>query len=154
MQRDCALRIAGRGRFTSFSVEYKAGGVGTSGSETYHLHEYQAQGALTDQTSRKSLHRKKYTRTANCFIGRHPGNDSTFIRVLPVSSRTIRRRLTEGHFGSRHPLRVLPFTSIHRRLCLKCCQERGNWTTTEGNQVVFSDESRFNLSCDDNRVRV
>ncbi|GFX45370.1 HTH_Tnp_Tc3_2 domain-containing protein [Trichonephila clavipes] len=26
----------------------------------------------------------------------------------PVSSRTIRRRLAEGHLGSRHPLRVLP----------------------------------------------
>ncbi|GFX60018.1 transposable element Tcb2 transposase [Trichonephila clavipes] len=25
-----------------------------------------------------------------------------------VSSRTIRRRLAEGHFGSRHPLHVLP----------------------------------------------
>ncbi|GFV70019.1 HTH_Tnp_Tc3_2 domain-containing protein [Trichonephila clavipes] len=28
----------------------------------------------------------------------------------PVSSRTIRRRLAEGHLGSRSPLRVLPFT--------------------------------------------
>ncbi|GFY19588.1 transposable element Tcb2 transposase [Trichonephila clavipes] len=28
----------------------------------------------------------------------------------PVSSRIIRRRLAEGHLGSRHPLRVLPLT--------------------------------------------
>ncbi|GFS93469.1 uncharacterized protein TNCV_2628401 [Trichonephila clavipes] len=28
----------------------------------------------------------------------------------PVSSRTIRRRLVEGHLGSRRPLRVLPLT--------------------------------------------
>ncbi|GFS66780.1 HTH_Tnp_Tc3_2 domain-containing protein [Trichonephila clavipes] len=28
----------------------------------------------------------------------------------PVSSRTIRRRLAEGHLGSRRPLRVLPLT--------------------------------------------
>ncbi|GFT53220.1 HTH_Tnp_Tc3_2 domain-containing protein [Trichonephila clavipes] len=33
----------------------------------------------------------------------------------PVSSRIIRRRQTEGHLGSRCPLRVLPFTSTHRR---------------------------------------
>ncbi|GFY14135.1 uncharacterized protein TNCV_3613241 [Trichonephila clavipes] len=46
MQRDCALRIAGRGRLTTFSVEYKTGGVGTSGSERCHLHEDQAQDTL------------------------------------------------------------------------------------------------------------
>ncbi|GFX98402.1 transposable element Tcb2 transposase [Trichonephila clavipes] len=31
---------------------------------------------------------------------------------------------------------------------------RGNWTAAGWNQVFFSDESRFNLSSDDNRVRV
>ncbi|GFU78205.1 transposable element Tcb1 transposase [Trichonephila clavipes] len=34
------------------------------------------------------------------------------------------------------------------------CHARGNWTAEEWNQVVFSDESRCNLSSDDNRVRV
>ncbi|GFU69732.1 transposable element Tcb2 transposase [Trichonephila clavipes] len=34
------------------------------------------------------------------------------------------------------------------------CRERGNWTAAEWNQVVFSNESGFNLSSDDNRVRV
>ncbi|GFV63841.1 myosin-11 [Trichonephila clavipes] len=33
-----------------------------------------------------------------------------------------------------------------------CCQARGNWTAAEWNQVVCSDESRFELSSDDNRV--
>ncbi|GFU16003.1 uncharacterized protein TNCV_1299711 [Trichonephila clavipes] len=50
----------------------------------------------TDQSSRRPPLRKKCTRTANCFIGRHPGTGSTFTRA-PVSSRTIRRRLAEGH---------------------------------------------------------
>ncbi|GFU69562.1 transposable element Tcb2 transposase [Trichonephila clavipes] len=45
---------------------------------------------------------------------------------VPVSSRTIRRRLAEGHLGSRHPLRVLPLTPTHRRLRLEWCPERGN----------------------------
>ncbi|GFU49521.1 transposable element Tcb2 transposase [Trichonephila clavipes] len=31
---------------------------------------------------------------------------------------------------------------------------QGNWTAVEGNQADFSDESRFNLSSDDNRVHV
>ncbi|GFU06806.1 transposable element Tcb2 transposase [Trichonephila clavipes] len=43
-----------------------------------------------------------------------------------VSSRTIRRRLPEGHMESRHPLRVLPLTPIHRRLRLERCHARGN----------------------------
>ncbi|GFU89367.1 transposable element Tcb2 transposase [Trichonephila clavipes] len=72
----------------------------------------------------------------------------------PVSSRIIRRRLAEGHLGSRHPLRVLPLTLTHRRLRLEWCWLRGHWTAVEWNQVVFRDESRFNLSIDVNRVRV
>ncbi|GFX92230.1 transposable element Tcb2 transposase [Trichonephila clavipes] len=72
----------------------------------------------------------------------------------PVSSRTIRRCLAEEHLGLRHPLRELPLTLTHRRLCLEWCRVRGNWTAEDWNQVIFSDESRFNLSSDDNRVRV
>ncbi|GFV47884.1 transposable element Tcb2 transposase [Trichonephila clavipes] len=34
------------------------------------------------------------------------------------------------------------------------CRAREKWTTAEWNQVIFGDESRFNLSNDDNRVRV
>ncbi|GFU25230.1 transposable element Tcb1 transposase [Trichonephila clavipes] len=72
----------------------------------------------------------------------------------PVSSRTIRKRLAAGHLGSRRPLRALPLKPTHRRLRLEWCHARGNWTAMEWNQLVFSDESRFNLSSDDNRVRV
>ncbi|GFW72043.1 transposable element Tcb2 transposase [Trichonephila clavipes] len=70
-----------------------------------------------------------------------------------VSSRTIRRRLAEGHLGSLRSLRVLPLTLTHRCLRLEWCRARGNWTAAEWNQVIFSDESRFNLSSDKNRVR-
>ncbi|GFV12070.1 transposable element Tcb1 transposase [Trichonephila clavipes] len=62
--------------------------------------------------------------------------------------------LAEGHLGSRRPLRLLPLTPTHRRLRLEWCRARGNWTAAEWNQVIFRDESRFNLSSDDNRVRV
>ncbi|GFV88087.1 transposable element Tcb2 transposase [Trichonephila clavipes] len=72
----------------------------------------------------------------------------------PVSSRTMRRHLAEGHLGSRRLLRVLPLTPTHRRLRLEWCCVRENRTVAEGNQFVFSDEYRFNLSSDDNRVRV
>ncbi|GFU85466.1 transposable element Tcb2 transposase [Trichonephila clavipes] len=50
-----------------------------------------------------------------------------------VSSRTIRRCLAVGHLRSRHPLRVLPLTSTHRRFRLEWCRARGNWTAVEWN---------------------
>ncbi|GFV75524.1 uncharacterized protein TNCV_1483681 [Trichonephila clavipes] len=34
-----------------------------------------------DQSLRRAPHRKKCMRIVNCFIGRHPGTDSTFSRV-------------------------------------------------------------------------
>ncbi|GFV64447.1 transposable element Tcb2 transposase [Trichonephila clavipes] len=71
-----------------------------------------------------------------------------------VAFRTIRRRLAAGHLGSQHPLRVLPLTPTHRRLRLEWCRARRKWIAAEWNQVVFSDESRFNLSSDNNCVRV
>ncbi|GFU79020.1 transposable element Tcb2 transposase [Trichonephila clavipes] len=49
----------------------------------------------------------------------------------PVSSRTIRRCLVEGHSGSRCPLCVLPLKPTHRRLRLEWCRARGNWTAAE-----------------------
>ncbi|GFW74252.1 HTH_Tnp_Tc3_2 domain-containing protein [Trichonephila clavipes] len=42
----------------------------------------------------------------------------------PVSSRTIRRRLAEGHLGSWSPLCVLSLTPTHQRLFLKWCHAR------------------------------
>ncbi|GFY19314.1 hypothetical protein TNCV_4127011 [Trichonephila clavipes] len=51
----------------------------------------------------------------------------------PVSSRTIRRRLAEGHLESRRSLRVLPLRPTHRRL--NWCRARGNWTAAEWYQV-------------------
>ncbi|GFW60246.1 transposable element Tcb2 transposase [Trichonephila clavipes] len=72
----------------------------------------------------------------------------------PVPDRTIRRCLIEEHLGLRNPLGVLPLTPTHRRLRLEWYRARGNWTAAEWNQVVFRDESEFNLSSDENRVHV
>ncbi|GFY13169.1 transposable element Tcb2 transposase [Trichonephila clavipes] len=63
----------------------------------------------------------------------------------PVSSRTIRRRLTEGHLGSR----VLPLTPP-----IDVFGWSGATYEDTGLQVVLSNESRFNLCSDDNRVHV
>ncbi|GFU82629.1 transposable element Tcb2 transposase [Trichonephila clavipes] len=62
--------------------------------------------------------------------------------------------MAEGHLGSRRPLRVLLLTATHRCFRLEWCRARGNSTASKWNQIVFSYESRFNLSSDDKRVRV
>ncbi|GFT69840.1 transposable element Tcb1 transposase [Trichonephila clavipes] len=63
-------------------------------------------------------------------------------------------RLTEGHLESQRPLRMLPLKPTYRCLRLGCCCTRSNCTAAEWNQIIFSDESRFNLSSDDTRVHV
>ncbi|GFS81631.1 HTH_Tnp_Tc3_2 domain-containing protein [Trichonephila clavipes] len=63
----------------------------------------------TDQSSRSLPHRKKCTRTANCFSSAIQAHVAHSLRAL-VSSRTIRRRLADGHLESRCPLRVLLLT--------------------------------------------
>ncbi|GFV65812.1 transposable element Tcb2 transposase [Trichonephila clavipes] len=101
----------------------------------------------------------------DCYIVRNarvqPTASSTAIQaqVAPsletvVSSRNIRRHLAVGRLGLRRLLLVLPLMPTHRLLRLGWCRARGNWTESEWNQVVFNDESRFNLSSDVNRVRV
>ncbi|GFV11054.1 transposable element Tcb2 transposase [Trichonephila clavipes] len=42
----------------------------------------------------------------------------------------------------------------HRRLRLEWYRTQMNWIDTEWNEVAFSNESRFNMGSDDNRVRV
>ncbi|GFU35680.1 transposable element Tcb2 transposase [Trichonephila clavipes] len=49
---------------------------------------------------------------------------------------------------------MLPLTPTHRCLRLEWCRARWNCTAAKWNQVVFSDETRFNLTSDDIRVRV
>ncbi|GFU69310.1 transposable element Tcb2 transposase [Trichonephila clavipes] len=69
----------------------------------------------------------------------------------PVSFPTIAKRLVVPHLISRCPLRVLPMTPTQR--CLRL-DARRDWIATEWNQVVLSEESRFNFNSDDNHVRV
>ncbi|GFV55579.1 uncharacterized protein TNCV_1820661 [Trichonephila clavipes] len=52
------------------------------------------------------------------------------------------------------PFRALPVTPEHRQLRLQWCQARSMWNVTDLQKVVISDEPRFVLGTDDNRVRV
>ncbi|GFV96655.1 transposable element Tcb2 transposase [Trichonephila clavipes] len=84
---------------------------------------------------------RQTSRREDCHILRnaciHPTVSSVTIQAqvasslgAPVSSRTIRKHLDEGHLGSRRPLRVMP---THQRLRLEWCRARGNLTAAEWN---------------------
>ncbi|GFV93813.1 transposable element Tcb2 transposase [Trichonephila clavipes] len=58
----------------------------------------------------------------------------------------------EANLKSKHPFRALPLTPEHRLTASTVVASQIN--VTDWQKVVFSDESRFVLGTDDNRVRV
>ncbi|GFT41553.1 transposable element Tcb2 transposase [Trichonephila clavipes] len=62
--------------------------------------------------------------------------------------------LAEANLNSLRPFYALSLTPEHRQLRLQWCQARSMWNVTDWQKAVFSDESRFVLGTDDNRVRV
>ncbi|GFT77656.1 transposable element Tc1 transposase [Trichonephila clavipes] len=48
---------------------------------------------------------------------------------VPISTRTISRRLVESGLHSRHPLRTLALTPQRRRARLEWCRARAPWMT-------------------------
>ncbi|GFY09486.1 transposable element Tcb2 transposase [Trichonephila clavipes] len=72
---------------------------------------------------------------------------------VAIVPQTISRHLTEANLNSKRPFRALPLTPEHRQLRLHWCKARSMWNVTDFQKVVFSDESRFVLGTDDNRVR-
>ncbi|GFS59359.1 transposable element Tc1 transposase [Trichonephila clavipes] len=73
---------------------------------------------------------------------------------VAIVPQTISRHLAEAHLKSKHPFRGIPLTPEHRQLRLQWCQARSMWNVTDWQKVVFSEESRFDLWTDDNRVWV
>ncbi|GFU31453.1 transposable element Tc1 transposase [Trichonephila clavipes] len=73
---------------------------------------------------------------------------------VAIVPQTIPRHVAEAYLKSKRPFRALSLTPEHRQLRLKWCQARSMWNVTDWQKVVFSDESRFVLGTDDNRVRV
>ncbi|GFX26704.1 transposable element Tcb2 transposase [Trichonephila clavipes] len=71
-----------------------------------------------------------------------------------TGSGATRKTTRKANLKSKHPFRALPLTPENRQLRLQWCQARSMWNVTDWQKVVFSDESRFVLGTDDNRVRV
>ncbi|GFT25477.1 transposable element Tc1 transposase [Trichonephila clavipes] len=73
---------------------------------------------------------------------------------VAIVPQTISRHLAEANLKSKRPFRAFPLTPEHRQLRLQWCQARSMSNVTDWQKVVLSDESRFVLGTDDNRVRV
>ncbi|GFT49614.1 transposable element Tcb1 transposase [Trichonephila clavipes] len=79
---------------------------------------------------------------------------STIRADVAIVPQKISRHLAEANLKSKRLYRVLPLTLEHLQLRLQGCEARSMWNVTDWQKVVFSDESRFVLGTDDNRVRV
>lgn len=74
-------------------------------------------------------------------------NNSTCIQ----DNKTINKRLEERGLNSWRPLRRLPLTYAHRQARLQWCKARSIWSFTVYSTIIFSDETRFELSFNDQR---
>ncbi|GFV28689.1 HTH_Tnp_Tc3_2 domain-containing protein [Trichonephila clavipes] len=72
---------------------------------------------------------------------------------LLMSTSSIRRCLLHRGLRASVPLYRIPLTANHRWLRLQMAHEHRAWQD-DWHQVVFSDESRFNLWYHDGRIRV
>ena len=66
---------------------------------------------------------------------------------LDLFALTVRRRLLRAGLVARMPLRRLPLSRDYQRLRLQ-------WARAEWRNLVFSDESRINMSYNDGRIRL
>ena len=62
-----------------------------------------------------------------------------------VTSRTIRNRLLAAGLAARRPHKKPLLTKAMRTARLKWAREHATWTVADWNNVIFSDESKFNL---------
>ncbi|GFV27627.1 transposable element Tc1 transposase [Trichonephila clavipes] len=104
---------------------------------------------------------RKTTRREDQMLLRQALVDPTVTRTtipedvgVAIVSQTISRHLAEANLKSKSPFHALPLTPEHWQLRLQWRQPRSMWNVTDWQKVVFSDESRFVLGTDDNRVRV
>ncbi|GFV57988.1 transposable element Tc1 transposase [Trichonephila clavipes] len=70
-----------------------------------------------------------------------------------ISRFTVARRLHGGLFA-RCPVRCVPLTPAHRKRRSLWCREHRNCRDNEWGRVLFTDESRFNLSCNSHRILI
>ena len=81
----------------------------------------------------------------------------SFLRVtnnVNISTDTVKRRLRAAGLASRVAARRPRHTPAHRAARRAWSAVHSRWTRQQWSQVMFSDESKFNLSQPDRRIRV
>ncbi|KAI4879289.1 hypothetical protein NFI96_006050 [Prochilodus magdalenae] len=79
---------------------------------------------------------------------------SLWLSAVALLCSTIGRRLHHAGLHAHRPLPRLSLTPRHRHQRLQWCRTRLSWSDSEWQRVIFSDESRFSLGGDAQRVRV
>ena len=101
-----------------------------------------------DRHIRLSHCRRRFTTatsTAHTTVGHHGRH---------VSPQTVINRLRESGLRARRPYVGLVLTRRHRQHRLRWARQHVRWTRADWANVLFTDESRFNLRRSDGRARV
>ncbi|GFV15139.1 transposable element Tcb2 transposase [Trichonephila clavipes] len=114
-------------------------------------HAWKTGSGATRKTTRREDRRIVRQALVNPTVTRSTIRADVGVAIVP---RTISRHLAEANLKSKCPFHALTLTPEHRQLRLQWCQARSMWNVTDWQKFVFSDESRFVLETDDNRVRV
>ncbi|GFU08667.1 transposable element Tcb2 transposase [Trichonephila clavipes] len=83
-------------------------------------------------------------------IARH----TTQVTGRPISRFTVAKRLHGGGLFARRPVRCVPLTPAHWRRRSLWCREHRNWRDNKWGRVLFTDESRLNLSSNSHRILI
>jgi hypothetical protein len=94
----------------------------------------------------------------------HLGNRGTTAVATPrmiignhqryISAQTMRNRLREVGLRARRPFVGVVLTQKHRQIRLQWTRRHLRFTGADLANVLFTDETRFNLRCSDGRLRV
>ncbi|GFU81515.1 transposable element Tcb1 transposase [Trichonephila clavipes] len=114
-------------------------------------HAWKTGSGETRNTTRREVRRIVLQVLVDPTVTRSTMQADVGVAIVP---QTISRHLAQANLKSKRPFRALPLTPEYRQLRLQWCQARSMWNVTDWQKAVFSDESRFVLGTDENRVRV
>ncbi|GFT89368.1 HTH_Tnp_Tc3_2 domain-containing protein [Trichonephila clavipes] len=114
-------------------------------------HPWKTGSGATRKTTRRENRRIVWQALVDPTVIRSTIRADVGVAIVP---QTISRHLAEANLKSKRPFRALSLTPEHRQLRLQWCPARSMWNVTDWQKVVLSDESRFVLGTDGNRVRV
>jgi hypothetical protein len=76
------------------------------------------------------------------------------IRNNRITDQTVHNRLRQSGLCSRHPLKGMELKRLHQIARLQWARARLRWSRHTWQNILFSDESKFNLTFHDGRVRI